>query len=136
MNRILFLEDEPHLHSVLRRLARRQGWEVVSVESPSAAREVLEHVPEIDLILSDYALGQETSREFLSWARRTYPEIPCVLTSGTFVPEVEARVDELYDLFLPKPFTAGQLRDAILSASEQTSSIRRRPRMSALNPKR
>ncbi|MEM1350113.1 MAG: hypothetical protein AAGI01_16255, partial [Myxococcota bacterium] len=106
------------------------------VESPSAAREVLEHVPEIDLILSDYALGQETSREFLLWARSAHPEIPCVLTSGTFVPEVEARVDELYDLFLPKPFTASQLRDAILTASDQPSAIRRKPRMQAINPKR
>ena len=65
----------------------------------------------------DYSMPGMTGAEFARYVRGSAPEIPVVLTTGFLEGEATNLAHEsVISAVLPKPFTSGQLRDAMARA--------------------
>ena len=79
--RILYLDDDCRMESLLRRLARREGHSLEFHASIQTFKEALgAGVP--DLLLLDLGLGQESGVDVIEWLAAERIESPLVLLSG------------------------------------------------------
>jgi two-component system OmpR family response regulator len=101
--RILIVDDEDQIITLLRFYFTKLGWEVVSAGSGAAALKAFEadkfHVLLADVDLGDKIDGIEVARRLLD----QHPHLKVVMMSGK--PENKARVrDAKVGAFIPKPF--------------------------------
>jgi diguanylate cyclase (GGDEF)-like protein len=113
--RILVVEDEETLRSVLGRVLRRDDHEVVEAASAEEALEIFreEHFP---LVLTDIVMGGMTGLELLAKVKEIEPEtIVVVMTShSTSDNAIEALRSGAYD-FLTKPFEDLEVVKAVVN---------------------
>jgi DNA-binding response OmpR family regulator len=84
-----------------------QGYEVgVAKDGFAALAQMRGALP--DLIVSDLKMPSMSGFEFLSIARRRFPQIPTIAVSGKFHSSIEP-LGVLADAFLPKPFRLEKL---------------------------
>lgn len=108
---VLVVEDEGGIRALVRKILRRQGYEVFEAPGGAEALEVLrEHGPRINLLLTDVMMpgmnGVELSRE----ATSLYPNLRVLFVSGyTDESVLEAGRFPSGTAFLQKPFTLGSL---------------------------
>jgi CheY-like chemotaxis protein len=112
--RILLIEDEPGLRSLIGFVLLRDGWIVDAAESGVAAISRLEHeLP--DLILLDLSMPEMDGWDVL--ARRSaeprWREIPVVVMSADHQ-HSELVIELGATRFLPKPFTMEALRKVLV----------------------
>ncbi len=117
---VLVVDDEPRILSALRRTLERDGWEVLTAESPREALQHLERRP-VDLILSDHKMPGMSGLEFLRRAADCRPRAVRMLLTGwtEAVPQGELDALEIRAL-IPKPWDAAELRQLLRSAVEET----------------
>jgi DNA-binding NtrC family response regulator len=109
MRRILIVDDEPTLLSLLKRYLERQGYEVETCESAEAALRVFRAAPgNFAAVVSDLTLDGMTGEELIAEMRRLNPSIPALIASGY---PYEPRLKNVG--FLQKPFLPQMLTDAI-----------------------
>jgi CheY-like chemotaxis protein len=105
--RLLVVDDEPTMRTVLQMLLCPEGYEVcVAKDGFDALAQMRGALP--DLILTDLKMPNMSGFEFLSVLRRRFPQIPTIAMSGEFQPAVE-ELGVLADAFLPKPHTPKEL---------------------------
>jgi response regulator RpfG family c-di-GMP phosphodiesterase len=114
---LLLVDDEENIISSLRRLLRRDGYNILTANGGEAGLEILsrEHV---DVIVSDQRMPGMTGTEFLSHARQKWPDtIRIVLSGYTELGSVTSAINEgsVYK-FLTKPWDDEQLRNNIADA--------------------
>jgi DNA-binding response OmpR family regulator len=116
--RLLIVDDDPVNRDLFQRSLSAHGYEVcVAKDGFAALAEMRGALP--DLIVSDLKMPNMSGFEFLSIARRRFPQIPAIAVSGEFHAPVEP-LGVLADAFLVKPFgfdellakIAGLLHDA------------------------
>ena len=78
---LLLLDDEPNITAALTRLLRREGYQILVAHSPAEAFELLA-CPQVGVILSDQGMPQMSGIEFLSRAKRLYPDTVRIILSG------------------------------------------------------
>jgi DNA-binding response OmpR family regulator len=99
--RLLVIDDEPPSRDLLQSSLSKQGYEVcVAKDGFAALAQMRGALP--DLIVSDLKMPNMSGFEFLSIARRRFPQIPTIAVSGEFHPPV-APLGVLADAFLAKP---------------------------------
>ena len=76
--RILVVEDEDDQRSLVASILRTRGYLVAESDSLAAARSELERSP-VDLVLSDWKLGDGEGTELLEEVRRDYPGVAFVV---------------------------------------------------------
>jgi two-component system cell cycle sensor histidine kinase/response regulator CckA len=106
--RILILDDEEMIASLLKTLLESRGYQVTLTDRPEAAIEYARTCGrDLDLAIVDYSMPTMTGDACLAEIRRTHPDLRAVLITGdtSAVPE---RLDSLTQV-LAKPFTAGAL---------------------------
>src|ERR1700747_1465754 len=116
--RLLVIDDEPVIRDALQDSLSEQGFEIAIARDGFAALAQM-HGALPDLIVSDLKMPNMSGFEFLSIARRRFPQIPAIAVSGEFHAPVEP-LGVLADAFLVKPFgfdellakIAGLLHDA------------------------
>ena len=120
--RILYLEDEPDVITLVRLILSRSGCEVIGAPSVPAARQILTET-DVDLFLIDIMMPGENGWDFLDFLadQQQYAEIPkIVLTAKVPTPapatgkhalESDARLAS----FLIKPFSPKNLLEAVLN---------------------
>ena len=109
--RILLVEDEPRNIALMRAILVPRGYDLVVVETSSAARQRLAE-DRFDLVLLDRHLpdgdGLDIAREM-----RAQPEqqtLPIVMVSASVLPaDQQAAIDAGCDVFLPKPIRIDSL---------------------------
>jgi DNA-binding response OmpR family regulator len=99
--RLLIVDDEPRSRDLLQSSLSRKGFEVGIAKDGFAALAQM-HGALPDLIVSDLKMPNMSGFEFLSIARRRFPQIPTIAVSGEFHPPVEP-LGVLADAFLAKP---------------------------------
>jgi CheY-like chemotaxis protein len=105
--RLLVIDDEPFSRELFQRSLSTQGYEVcVARDGFAALAQMRGALP--DLIVSDLKMPNMSGFEFLSIARRRFPQIPTIAVSGEFHPPVEP-LGVLADAFLVKPFRFEEL---------------------------
>jgi DNA-binding response OmpR family regulator len=105
--RVLVIDDEPPSRDLLQSSLSKQGYEVcVAKDGFAALVQMRGALP--DLIVSDLKMPNMSGFEFLSIARRRFPQIPTIAVSGEFHPPVEP-LGVLADAFFAKPFRFEEL---------------------------
>lgn len=105
--RLLVIDDEPLSRELFQRALSEQGFEVATAKDGFAALAQM-HGALPDLIVSDLKMPNMSGFEFLSIARRRFPQIPTIAVSGEFHAPLEP-LGVLADAFLAKPFRFEEL---------------------------
>ncbi len=121
MARILAVDDEPDLLETVRRILVRAGHTVVDAPSGHAAREVLAK-GRVDLVVTDLMMPGLDGMAVLAAAREVDASIPVVVMTAyaTVETAVAAMRAGAWD-YVPKPFSADQLRLAVDRALQHRS---------------
>lgn len=119
---LLVVDDEVRILSALRRSLRREGWEILTAETPEQGLALLEAHP-VDVILSDQKMPGMSGLELLEEAARRRPETVRLLITG-WTEEVPAeRLRALgVRALLTKPWEDEVLRRTLRDAFSRRSS--------------
>jgi putative two-component system response regulator len=79
--RILIVDDEDQIRTLLARLLGAQGYECLTAASPTAARKILEETP-VALVLSDLNMPGESGLDFTQEVITQYPDTAVVMVTG------------------------------------------------------
>lgn len=115
MKRLLVIEDDAAMHSILQDFLRGQGYAVNMASSASAALKLLKSLPQHrhpNLVLSDVKLGAMSGIDLCKKIASDYPQMPVVLFSVFDQLEKEA-LSSGARKFLKKPFTLKTLADVL-----------------------
>jgi len=121
--RVLIVEDTPDLLVLLGKLVERMGYEAMTVDSAARALELLAREPQIDLLLTDWAMPEVSGGELIATLRSEprWRELPTiVLTGHDDVARDAAAVG--CDRFLVKPILRDELQQAIAELLAQKSA--------------
>lgn len=112
--RVLVVDDEPHVLSALRRALHKQGFEVLTAPDVPHALAVLAIEP-IDAIVSDMRMPGQTGAELLAKARQLAPDAVRILLTG--YADMQATLEAVNEgevfRFLTKPWEDALLVQAI-----------------------
>jgi diguanylate cyclase (GGDEF)-like protein len=114
---ILLVDDEENIISSLRRLLRRDGYQILTANGGAAALELLAR-NEVDVIVSDQRMPGMTGVEFLRRVKTIHPEtVRMVLSGYTELQSITDAINEgaIYK-FLTKPWEDELLRANIEEA--------------------
>lgn len=129
-NRVLIVDDDPQIRSIVVRLLKLDGIEALSAASTREAERVLENGP-IDLLLCDHHMPGENGLPFLHRVKKQYPNITRILVTGSRDLDlgVQAINTAQVEHILTKPFEAAELRALALRLLD-------RPAKAAVEPRR
>jgi PAS domain S-box-containing protein len=107
---ILFIDDEPTIVRVGRRMLERLGYRVTACESAREALELFDRDPgAFELVISDLTMPELTGLEIADRIRAANPAVKIVVTTGNVdllgLDHDRGRIDEV----LPKPFATARL---------------------------
>ncbi|MBI5155318.1 response regulator, partial [Candidatus Poribacteria bacterium] len=108
---VLFVEDEPSLLRLGRKLLERLGYSVVAAGTPAQAIELARQYPgDIPLLITDVVMPGMNGLALWEHLRSMRPAIKCLFMSG-YTADVIAHHSMLDEgvHFLQKPFTQSQL---------------------------
>jgi response regulator RpfG family c-di-GMP phosphodiesterase len=110
---LLIVDDEVRILSALRRCLRREGFEILTVERPEDALDVLRERP-VDVVLSDHKMPGMSGIALLARAARLRPRARRLLLTGWTeeVPRTELERVGVHAL-LPKPWSDAELKAAL-----------------------
>ena len=109
--RLLVIDDEPLSRDLLQSSLSKRGYEIcVAKDGFAALAQMRGALP--DLIVTDLKMPNMSGFEFLSIARRRFPQIPTVAVSGEFHPPISP-LGVLADAFFAKPVRLEELRAKI-----------------------
>lgn len=114
---LLLVDDEENILTSLRRLLRREGYEILIGLGGARGLELLAQHP-VDVILSDQRMPNMTGVEFLRQVKASYPDtVRMVLSGYTELQSITDAINEgaIYK-FLTKPWDDEQLRANIAEA--------------------
>jgi two-component system cell cycle sensor histidine kinase/response regulator CckA len=108
---VLVVEDEGGIRALVRKILRRQGYEVLEAPGGAEALEILrEHGPRINLLLTDVMMPGMNGVELSQQATAAHPGLRVLFVSGyTDDSVLEAGRFPAGAAFLQKPFTLGSL---------------------------
>lgn len=108
---ILLVEDEAVVLKLTREMLKRQGYTVLTANTPRVAISMLqEHSGEIDLLISDVIMPEMNGRDLAKKLSSSYPKLKMLFMSG-YTADVIAHhgvLDKEMN-FIPKPFTTKSL---------------------------
>jgi PAS domain S-box-containing protein len=118
--RILVVEDEPAVRTLLARTLERLGYAVETAEDPSLALPTLrERGDEFAVVISDLMMPHTTGAEFAREVAEWKPELPFIFISG-YTEDVVTQSGAAGS-FLQKPFTSETLAAAVREALERSA---------------
>ncbi len=138
VNRILFVDDEPHLLAGLRRMLQiRQGagWAMSFVDGGTAALEAMQVQP-FDVVVSDFRMPGIDGAQLLAEVQVRYPQTVRLILSGYTEQRDLATLASLAHQFLTKPCDPGELRRTVeltLTLGRQCDDEHVRAEMSAIS---
>lgn len=120
MSRILLVDDDPGILTVLNTLIKSAGHETVAVRGGEKAREVLLNEA-FDLMISDVRMEPIDGIELLRIARRERPEMAVIMLTGhaTVETAVQAMKEGAFD-YVTKPFKVDELLMTVQRALDYT----------------
>ncbi len=121
---ILCIDDEPDILFLIRRFLEPNGYEVATAANgQQALQSAAQRKP--DLVLTDMKMPGMTGTEIMKALHAMKADIPIIMVTGTG--DVETAVQALrlgaYD-YIPKPFHAEELLNAVHRALERQRLIR------------
>ena len=121
---VLCVDDEQNILSTLKRILRKEGYQLLTASGGEEGLEVLRE-NEIQLVMSDQRMPGMSGTEFLARVREQYPDtIRIILTGYTDVDSITESINKghIYKFFL-KPWNDQSLRMEIRQALDQYDLI-------------
>lgn len=121
--RILVIDDEPSVRTVVRMTLEKAGYDVLEAENGEQAIDVIntgENRLVMDAVICDIRMPRINGVEAIDYFQREYPHVPLVVLTG--YPETEMAVSFLRKGvadYMIKPVEAERLRDAVANAMER-----------------
>ncbi len=113
---LLIVDDEVRILAALRRSLRKEGYEILSAETPMQAIEILEK-RRVDLVLSDEKMPRMNGVDFLEEAKRLCPYAARMMITGWSKAVSQEQLDALgIDALIPKPWDDRRLKESIRKA--------------------
>jgi len=111
---VLLAEDDPEVRRIVRQQLRELGHTVIEAENGVQALELIEHVPDIAIVLSDVIMpGGISGRDVANAVRQDHPRLRMVLMSG-YTNDSDSNSESSEDvILLSKPFTRQELARAL-----------------------
>ncbi len=123
MAKILLVDDEASIVSVLSSLFKIEGHEVTSTLSGEEARDFIGKEP-FDLLLSDISMTPVNGMELLRLAHDKAPSMPVIML--TAFATIETAIESLklgaYD-YITKPFKVDELQETVQRALQQGKAV-------------
>jgi CheY-like chemotaxis protein len=113
-SRVLLVEDEPLIRSVIADELRDRGYEVLEAETGDEAAQLLER-ESFDLLLTDVRMpGKLDGIDLAHRARSVLPRLPVLVVSG-YAEQISARLATLTApmAFVAKPFPMSRVLGSI-----------------------
>lgn len=118
--RILLVEDEPPVRTVIAEMLRRSGYEVLDAAGAVEALELLaDDTTIIDLVLTDLVMPELGGIDLARRARELRPTVQVLFMSGYAPPLTTVDDPATHDSLLLKPFGHAELTAAVGSALER-----------------
>ncbi|WP_419808200.1 nitrogen regulation protein NR(I) [Sphingomonas sp.] len=116
MSRVLLIEDDAAIRTVIVQALRRAGHEVEAVDTLEAARRALA-IRAPDVLVTDVVLPDGDGLDHLAEVTDRHPELPVIVLSArnTLTTAVRATEAGAYE-YLPKPFDLDNLTRAVAGA--------------------
>ncbi|MBN8611718.1 MAG: PAS domain S-box protein [Deltaproteobacteria bacterium] len=114
--RVLLVDDEPHVVRGTTWVLESLGCTVVACTTAAAAIAHLRSSESFDALLTDQHMPEMSGDELALIAASTTPPLPVVLMSGNHTVDTTSRATVVR---LDKPFTADELRDALVRACQR-----------------
>ena len=113
---ILVVDDEARILTALRRVLRREPYEILTAETPAEALRLLDS-HRVDLVVSDHKMPGMSGLELLAQAARKQPDAGRVLITGWTeeVPEGDLAAIGVRPL-LPTPWDDAELKTTLRDA--------------------
>ncbi|MBU0677893.1 MAG: sigma-54 dependent transcriptional regulator [Verrucomicrobia bacterium] len=123
MARILVVEDEPGVLSVLTKLLRGEGYDVTPAPGGDKAQDILKKET-FDLLISDVRMSPVDGMELLKYVRQAYPQMGVIMMTayGSVQMAVDAMKQGAFD-YVTKPFKVDELLLTVQRAVEYNSIV-------------
>ena len=113
-NSVLFVDDEENILNALRRLFRREGYEILTATSGADGLELLRK-QQVSLIVSDQRMPEMIGAQFLSKSREVSPNSVRMMLTG--YSDIEAATQAINEggiyRFITKPWDDDELKRAV-----------------------
>jgi CheY-like chemotaxis protein len=117
--RILVVDDQPEVASVIRAVLVREGFDAEMAFSGTAALDSLMSGHRFDLIITDVRMPEMDGFELLRRVRKSTKNLPVILMTGQATPEHRLRaLEQGASGYLSKPFEVKALLKSIRQALE------------------
>ena len=135
---ILFVDDEKSIANALRRLFRKEGYQLFTASSGQEALDLLSQTEKpVSLIISDQRMPEMNGAQFLERARKIFPDAMRFLLTG--YSDMDAIVDAVNNgkihRYLTKPWNDDDLVLQVRQALEQVEMGAENKRLQALTAK-
>src|SRR5580658_9046355 len=121
--RILVVDDEPHVRSMVASTLERQGYDVQLASSGREGLEILERDP-FDLVLTDIVMQDGNGITLLERIHGQQPQLPVVMV--TAIHDISVAIDSMrrgaYD-YLLKPFERDHLVNTVQRALDHRQAL-------------
>ncbi|MCA9424488.1 MAG: GAF domain-containing protein [Candidatus Omnitrophica bacterium] len=116
--KVLVVDDEDSVRTLVARVLTREGLEVITAESGMAAIEIVQRFPnDFDLVLLDLTMPQLDGKETFDRLVRIQPNLRVLLTSGFSEEETTDRFQgRQLAGFIQKPYRSNELSRRVRSA--------------------
>ncbi len=122
--RILIVDDQPEVCSLVRKVLERLSYEVLTAFSGEEAVDLMKNET-VDLLIVDKNLPRMHGGEVIVHARKLQPNVAVILI--TAFPEPFSLPPERLDGYLAKPFKSLKtIEEAVSAALESSEAARRR----------
>jgi CheY-like chemotaxis protein len=112
--RILIVDDEDMVSSVLAQGLERLGYEVACCISAEEALSVMREVPDAwDLVITDQMMPGMSGQNLAARLKEEFPDLPVILCSGYSDAVTELGLDSDAGHVLVKPIDAGHLAETV-----------------------
>jgi CheY-like chemotaxis protein len=120
--RILLVEDEPHVRRFVSNQLAGLGYSVLEAEAGASALEILKKEQDkIDLLFTDLLMpGGMSGFDLVKHAREFLPALKVLLTTG-YAAETDAMLKDVKEVILKKPYKKQQLALALRNVLEQAA---------------
>jgi HD-like signal output (HDOD) protein len=126
---LLLVDDEPHVLAALRRLLRREGWNLLLAGSGQEGLDLLA-AHRVDLVISDMRMPHMDGAAFLRQVRHRYPQVTRLVLTGYAEREAVKRAFEEAGIheMIAKPWDDEELKAILRGFLQQQERQEREAR--------
>lgn len=121
-SKILIIEDEGDMCLLLNIMLDGKGMEVDHVKTLANAEDYLQN-EQPSLIILDNRLPDGFGIDFIPYLKKNFPQIKIIAISGVDMEAKDVALENGADVFLEKPFTRGQLFEAITGLLNESEPV-------------